>query len=72
LKLRLFQNREAMAADSRGRQPTGTDQKKSFKPRSGGSNRRDKLLSPLRGSRISIRFSLRAYARSYLLSPLRG
>jgi hypothetical protein len=30
------------------------------------------LLAPLRGSGILKTFSLRAYARSYLLPPLRG
>jgi hypothetical protein len=48
LKLRDF-SREAAAADSRGRQPTDSRQKKTFEPRSGDSNPRHQLLSPLRG-----------------------
>jgi len=55
-----------------GVSPRDKNQKQSLEPRSGDSNRRDSLLSPLRGLEISDLSPLRADARSYLLSPLRG
>jgi hypothetical protein len=58
--------------NDKGVSPRNKGQNTSLEPRSGDSNRRDNVLSPLRGFGVLKARFLRADARSYLLPPLRG
>ena len=67
-----FRNREAMAARSRGRQPTGNETKHTLSREAATAMSRANCCRRFAAQEILTAFTLRANARSYVLPPLRG